>query len=235
MKREAADGDGTKAGMRRQLDCSALQICNASSTILLSSWRPNMGVASRFHLEERLRDCSALQCTASSTPFPPSIAPAKLSPAPLLPLLFSSTSAIISRAQLTPSFPRRRHAHNHKPNTLARDRRSNRPPTRLVPRPRHRLLLHEYGLRHRWARSRTTQHVLPHGARLPDRRPIKESLSRNILSSTGAAAEWSTEAEYRRQCDDSGSGDGCTWSCVVFCKLSFSPFQKSKADEPKSA
>ena len=88
--------------------------------------------------------------------------------------------------QLTP-FPRRRHANDHKSNKMAHRRRSNRPPTRLVPRPRHSLLLYESRVRHQRPRRRTTQHVVPHGSSLPNCWTKQESLSRLVLLASSAA------------------------------------------------
>ena len=116
-------------------------------------------------------------------------------------LHFSSSRLLfLSPIHLTPTTnstntPRRRHAHNHKPHPLAHNRRRHRPPTRLVPRPRNRILLHEHGLRHQRPRQRPTKHVLPHGTRLPNRRSIEEPVSRHILPTSSTVTERDTEAE----------------------------------------
>jgi hypothetical protein len=65
-------------------------------------------------------------------------------------------------------------------------RRSRRGTARLVPRPRHRLLLHEHGIRLQRSRRWSNEHVFPHGTRLPNHRAQQESLPRNILSPSSA-------------------------------------------------
>jgi hypothetical protein len=120
---------------------------------------------------------------------------------------------------------RRRHAHNHKPNPLAHNRRCHRPTTRLVPRPRNCLLLHEHGLRHQRSRQRTTQHVLPHGARLPNRRPLQEPIPRHILPASSPTTERNPYTECGRQCHNPGGRDCHSWCCVVFRESILSKFR----------
>ena len=140
---------------------------------------------------------------------------------PLTEALFSQPLHLITINSANTS--RRRHAHNHKPHPLAHNRRRHRPTTRLVPRPRNRLLLHEHGLRHKRTRQRTTKHVLPHGARLPNCRSLQEPISRHNLPASSTTTERNPDTERGRQCDDSSGGDGRAWCCVVFCKSSISP------------
>ena len=109
--------------------------------------------------------------------------------------LLCLTTSPFSHHQLTPPPPRRRHAHNHKPHPLARNWRRHRPPTRLVPRPRHRILLHEPRIWHLRTRRRTTQHVLPYGSRLSNRRTEQESVSGDVLFAAGP-----TPSEYDGEC-----------------------------------
>jgi hypothetical protein len=87
------------------------------------------------------------------------------------------------------------HANNNKPNKMARNWWSNRLTTGLVPGPRHSILLHELGIWDKRTRWRTTQHVIPHGAGVPNRGAKQESLSGHILSATSASS-----GEHHREC-----------------------------------
>jgi hypothetical protein len=88
-----------------------------------------------------------------------------------------------------------RHANDHQPYIMAHNRRCNRSSTRMVPRPCYCILLHEPRIRYRRTRRRSTQHVFPHGSRLPNRWPKQEPIPRHILSSSSATAgEYNSES-----------------------------------------
>jgi len=101
------------------------------------------------------------------------------------PLRVSLQLPSLFRASLTSPL-RRRCAHHAKPHQMAHHRRSHRCTTRLVPRPRHCLLLHEHGIRLQRTGRWSNEHVFPHGTRLPNHRAQQESLPRNILSPSSA-------------------------------------------------
>lgn len=116
---------------------------------------------------------------------------------PLLHLSIYLLSFTQLELQLT-IFPSRWwYANNHKPNKMAHKRRSNRPTARLVPRPRHSILLHELGIRNKRTRRRTTQHVLPYGTSLPNWWTKQESLSRDFLLASGASASKHDRERWR--------------------------------------
>ena len=99
-----------------------------------------------------------------------------------------------------------RHASDTEQDVLVNTRRRHRLPTRLVPRPRHSIRLHEHRLWKRRPRRkpptwRPAKHEQPHDRALSAPRPQQEPLPRHLLPPAGAPAR-KHDRESRRQRHD---------------------------------
>jgi len=158
-----------------------LMACNGCILVSISLSLPRVGTHGRGDPEGRRGTVSKISLQAALFQRTVKLLNIQIS-------LFQFLSS--SKPPMSPAnTPRRRYANNNKPHPLASNRRCHLPSTRLVPRPRHRLLLHEHGFRHRRSRQWSPKHVVSHGARLSDRWAFEKSLPRIFLSAAGTATE----------------------------------------------